>query len=168
MNKAINSPGAVRMAMTTALLLSLLVLMIAGPAREGSARNNSGGDMPTDLNGPLVKISFGPDELFIRMHDNPTSRDFLKLLPLSLTLEDYNRTEKISTLPRKLATQDAPGGCDPSVGDFTYYAPWGNLAIFYRDFRYSNGLIILGRIESGVEKLAMERGDFDVRLELVE
>ncbi|MEH7502625.1 cyclophilin-like fold protein [Neobacillus drentensis] len=23
---------------------------------------------------------------------------------------------------------------DPSVGDFTYYSPWGNLAIFYRDF----------------------------------
>jgi hypothetical protein len=32
------------------------------------------------------------------------------------------------------------------VGDITYYAPWGNLAIFYRDFGYSPGLVRLGHI----------------------
>ena len=168
MNKTMKNPGAIKMAMTTALLLSLLVFMITGSAQEGSAQNYSGGNMPANLNGPLVKMSFGPDEIYIRMNDNPTSRDFLTLLPLSLTLEDYNRTEKISSLPRKLTAQGAPDGIDPSVGDFTYYAPWGNLAIFYRDFRFSNGLIILGRIESGVEKLTAERSDFNVRLELAE
>jgi hypothetical protein len=78
------------------------------------------------------------------MYDNPTSRDFLTLLPLPLTLEDYARTEKISYLSRKLSTEDAPSGSDPSVGDFTYYSPWSNLAIFYKDFGYSSGLIILG------------------------
>jgi hypothetical protein len=86
--------------------------------------------------------------------DNPTTRDFVSLLPLTLTLNDYAGTEKVSDLPRRLATDDAPEGADPSIGDITYYAPWGNLAIFYRDFRYAEGLIELGYFESGVETLA--------------
>ncbi len=51
------------------------------------------------------------------------------LLPLSVTLTDYASTEKISDLPRRLATDGAPDGFDPSAGDIGYYAPWGNLAI---------------------------------------
>lgn len=85
------------------------------------------------------------------LDDNQTSRDFLSMLPLTLTLEDYAGTEKIAYLSRKLSEEDAPAGIDPSVGDITYYAPWGNLALFYRDFRYSNGLIKLGSIDKGME-----------------
>jgi hypothetical protein len=86
--------------------------------------------------------------------DNETSRDFVSLLPLTLTLTDYAGTEKISDLPRRLSTEGAPHGSDPSVGDIAYYASWGNLAIFYRDFGYSRGLIQLGKIDSGVEVLS--------------
>ena len=98
-----------------------------------------------------IKLTFNSEEVIIKMHDNPTSRDFLALLPLTLTLKDYAETEKIADLPKRLSTEVVPGGSDPSVGDFTYYSPWGNIAIFYKDFSYSSGLIILGRIESGVE-----------------
>lgn len=83
------------------------------------------------------------------LDDSPTARDFASLLPLTLTLEDYNSTEKISTLPRKLSVEGAPTGFDPSPGELTYYAPWGNLAIFYKDFGYSRGLVKLGAIVSG-------------------
>ena len=83
--------------------------------------------------------------------DSPTTRDFLSLLPLTLTLEDYANTEKIAYLPRKLSEKDAPAGVDPSVGDITYYAPWGNLALFYKDFGYAKGLIKLGSMDDGVE-----------------
>jgi hypothetical protein len=37
--------------------------------------------------------------------DSATSRDFVSLLPLKLTLEDYGETEKIAYLPRKLSTE---------------------------------------------------------------
>jgi hypothetical protein len=101
------------------------------------------------------------------MFDNPTSRDFITLLPLTITLEDYAGTEKINYLPKKLSTKEAPSGSDPSVGDFTYYSPWGNLAIYYKDFGYSNGLIKLGKIESGVEKLRSMNGDTTVTMEKI-
>ena len=90
------------------------------------------------------------------MIDNATTRHFLALLPVTLTLDDYNGTEKISYLPKKLSTADAPAGFTPSIGDIAYYAPWGNVAIFYRDFRYSKGLVPLGRIQSAVEALTAQ------------
>lgn len=60
--------------------------------------------------------------------DSKTTQDFISLLPLTLTLEDYGSTEKISYLPKRLSTEGAPAGIDPSVGDITYYALWGNMA----------------------------------------
>jgi hypothetical protein len=65
-----------------------------------------------------------------------------------VTLGDHARTEKISDLPGRLSTGGAPAGYDPSAGDIAYHAPWGNLAIFYRDVGYSTGLTKLGAIES--------------------
>lgn len=47
-------------------------------------------------------------------------------------------------LPARLSTAGAPEGIGPAVGDIAYYAPWGNLVLFYRDFGYSKGL---GRVE---------------------
>jgi hypothetical protein len=99
--------------------------------------------------------------------DNATSRDFVSLLPLTLTLKDHAATEKISDLPRRLSTEGAPPGSDPSIGDIAYYAPWGNLAVFYKDFGHSNGLIKLGTIDSGIEVLNRP-GPLRVTIELVE
>jgi hypothetical protein len=102
------------------------------------------------------------------MLDSETTRDFISLLPLTLTLSDYAQTEKVSDLPRRLSTAGAPEGADPDVGDIAYYAPWRNLAIYYREFGYSSGLVKLGRIESGVDELARMRGDFTITIELAE
>jgi hypothetical protein len=101
------------------------------------------------------------------LEHNATARDFASLLPLTVTLSDYARTEKISDLPRRLSTEGAPAGFDPSAGDITYYAPWGNLAIFYRDFGYSTGLIKLGAIEAGGAALNRP-GSLRATIELVE
>ncbi|WP_247617877.1 cyclophilin-like fold protein [Pseudomonas syringae] len=87
------------------------------------------------------------------LEGNKTAEHFVSLLPLSLTLEDYAATEKIGDLPEKLSTQDAPAGYVPAAGDLAYYAPWGNLAIFHKNFRYSPQLVKLGHFDSGLEVL---------------
>jgi hypothetical protein len=99
------------------------------------------------------------------LYDTPTAREFAAMLPLTLTLEDYAKTEKVSDLPEKLTTAGAPAGADPSVGDIAYYAPWGNLAVFYKDFRYSDGLILLGKLDGGAEALSMP-GALKVTIEI--
>ncbi|MBS1809524.1 MAG: hypothetical protein JST84_15300 [Acidobacteria bacterium] len=98
-----------------------------------------------------IRITIGEKVVTAALTDSEAARDFVSLLPLTLVLEDYAGTEKISDLPKRLSTQGAPAGSDPSVGDIAYYAPWGNLAIFYRDFGYSSGLVILGKIDGEME-----------------
>ncbi|ABM00913.1 cyclophilin-like fold protein [Shewanella amazonensis] len=80
------------------------------------------------------------------LDDSAAARDFFALLPLSLTLTDYAGTEKIAYLDTQLSTAGLPAGTAANTGDICYYAPWGNLAFFYRDFGYARGLIKLGRL----------------------
>jgi hypothetical protein len=113
-----------------------------------------------------IRLKVGDKVLTATLIDSKTTRDFISLLPLTLTLKDYAGTEKISDLPKRLSTEDAPSGIDPSVGDITYYAPWGNLAIFYRDFGYASGLVILGKIDGRIETFNVP-GSVKVTIELI-
>ncbi|GAB4062963.1 cyclophilin-like fold protein [Uliginosibacterium sediminicola] len=114
-----------------------------------------------------IRLLLNGQSLRATLYDNPSARDFYSLLPLTLTLEDYAATEKIAYPPRKLSTRDAPEGFTPSAGDISYYAPWGNLALFHKSFRYSSGLVSLGKLDSGVELLKAP-GKFAVQIERVE
>lgn len=113
-----------------------------------------------------IKITLEDAVLTATLTDSPTTRDFVSLLPLTVTLEDYAGTEKINYLPQKLSTEGATPGSDPAIGDITYYAPWGNLAIFHKDFGYANGLIILGKIDGDIEALR-KPGSVEATLELL-
>ncbi|WBS04897.1 cyclophilin-like fold protein [Pseudoduganella sp. SL102] len=93
-----------------------------------------------------IQVDVQGTPVFVTLDDNQTSRDFIAMLPLTLTLEDYAATEKVADLPRRLSTAGAPAAMVPRTGDVTYYAPWGNLAIFYKDGHHSPGLIRLGGI----------------------
>ena len=114
-----------------------------------------------------IRIVSNHEEVVILLYDSPVSRDFVSLLPLSVTFRDYAGEEKIADLPRKLTTQGGLSG-DEVEGDFAYYAPWGNMAAFYTGFGQGSGLHILGRIESGKEWLAGQKRDFSARIETFE
>lgn len=70
-------------------------------------------------------------------------------------MEDFQQTERIAGLPHGLTTSGAPEPAVPKAGDLTYYAPWGNLARFYRDgdSAYAD-LLILGDIDADTDRIA--------------
>jgi hypothetical protein len=100
-----------------------------------------------------IRITIGGKAVTATLADNETAKDFASLLPLTLTLKDYADNEKISDLPKKLSAKGTPASYDPSAGDITYYAPWGNLALFHKDGHDSPGLIKLGSFDSEPELL---------------
>jgi len=100
-----------------------------------------------------IQIEVDGNRVIAALDNSAAARDFASLLPLTVTLEDYAPTEKIADLPRRLSTLGAPAGSDARQGDLSYYAPWGNIAIFLKDFKYSEGLVTIGRIESGMDVL---------------
>ncbi|CCH07538.1 cyclophilin-like fold protein [Achromobacter xylosoxidans] len=114
-----------------------------------------------------IQLTVNGQVLSATLEDSAAARDFLALLPLTLDLEDYAATEKIAQLPKKLSTAGTPEGMTPSIGDITYYAPWGNLAIFYEGFRYSAGLVKLGRIDGDIQVLRAA-GPLKTRIDVAE
>jgi len=110
-----------------------------------------------DVNGEIATAT---------LYDNATARDFAALLPLSLTLTDFAKVERIGDLARKLSTAGAPAGMEPVVGDITYYAPWNNLAIFAGDNVYARGLVRLGKIDTGLAAL-QRPGPLIVRIDRI-
>jgi hypothetical protein len=110
-----------------------------------------------------LQIHFSGQSMTARLNDNPSARDFVSMLPLDSIIEDYSTNEKIVYLPRKLTEEGSGPFGNEAPGDLCYYAPWGNLALFYADYRYSSGLIRLGRLDD-IRPL-MARGKFKVNIE---
>ena len=115
-----------------------------------------------------LKLTVDGQEWSITLYDTPAANALYDMLPLDLTFEDFNGVEKISYLTDELSTEGEPDGCDPDVGDFCLYTPWRNLSIFYQDFRYSDSLIKLGHIDSGMEIISSMNEDFSATLEKAE
>ncbi|WP_316013617.1 cyclophilin-like fold protein [Roseobacter sp. HKCCA0434] len=111
-----------------------------------------------------ITVTVGEATLAAALDDTTAGRDFAALLPLDLTLSDYHGIEKVSDLPRAIDTSDAPASYEPSAGDITFYAPWGNLAIFYKPFQSSRGLVRLGAFDGTVDAL-LQDSPFEIRIE---
>jgi hypothetical protein len=112
-----------------------------------------------------IRIVVGQDSAVAELDDNPTSRDFVALLPMSVTLEDFAGREKIKRLSTRLSTSDSPSGQPASVWDIAYYVPWGNIAIFYKPYDPSPELIKMGRVASGQDVLT-KASSFAARIDL--
>ena len=114
----------------------------------------------------MITIKVGDKTTTATMEDNVAARDFLSRLPLEVTLNDYVSAEKIFYPSPALDINGAPRGfSNPQPGDITIYAPWGNIAIFYKSFSSSNSLIRKGHIDgTGVDALNVS-GDVKVRFE---
>lgn len=142
---------------TTASLILLMSAVTADGLAAGTGQTE---------NVMRIRIIVNGTELPASLNDTPAARDFAAMLPLEFILEDFHATEKIAYLPSPLSTDGAPDGVDPDVGDITYFAPWGNLALFYRDFGYARGLVHLGRIDGDVSVLEGKR-PLEARIERV-
>ncbi len=106
--------------------------------------------------GTPIRITFGDTELTARLYDNATARDLAAQLPLTLTFRDHNNVEKTAPLPRELSLEGAPEGHDPAAGDIGYWAPDGDLVLYYDDDApFFNGIVRIGEFDG--ELAAIER-----------
>lgn len=130
-------------------ILAVLIFCTSAYSEElphSSVKPSSGSDTTMQI---LIEIE-GQKPVMATLVSSPATLDLIKQLPLTLELTDYAGTEKITYPPHKLSTQHAAKAYAGKAGDITYYAPWGNLAIFYRDSDagLANGLIYLGKLAS--------------------
>jgi hypothetical protein len=140
----------------------------AAGASEASMPSPSPGVVPSsrDRDGTPIRISFGETRLTGRLSDNATARDLAAQLPLTLSFRDHNAAEKTAPLPIELSLEGAPDGHDPSAEDIGYWAPGGDLVLYYdNDAPYFDGIVPIGEFDGDLEALRRQGDDFDVSIE---
>ena len=112
---------------------------------EATSSDNSENGTPSldteDNSEQVILMTFGEQVFEIVLSDSPAVNSLYEMPPLTVTFEDFNATERIAYLTEPLNMEGEPREFDPDIGDFCWYEPWGNLSLFYKDFRNSNGLI---------------------------
>jgi hypothetical protein len=116
-----------------------------------------------------IKLRIAGKEITATLIDSETTRDFLSLLPLMLTMNDLFGREKFGHLPRAIS-EGGKRTRTYEVGDVIYWSPGPDVAMFYRHDGQSipsPGVIVIGKIGSGVEELNVP-GAVKVTIERVE
>jgi hypothetical protein len=110
---------------------------------------------PEQVNTMKIRLTVNGKPLTATLTDTDTTRDFISLLPLTLTMNDLFRREKFAHLPRAIS-KEGTRTHTYEVGDIVYWSPGPDVAIFYRHDgqRIPNpGIIVIGKLDSGVEAL---------------
>jgi hypothetical protein len=105
------------------------------------------------MDGMKIKIKVEDKTVTATLIDSKTTRDFVSLLPLTLTMNDLFKREKFARLPRAIS-EEGQRTRTYEVGEIVYWSPGPDLAVFYRHDGQaipSPGIIVIGRIDSGVE-----------------
>jgi hypothetical protein len=95
-----------------------------------------------------IRITVSGQTFTAQLADNPTARDLIDQLPLTLRFRDFNSVEKIAKLARPLTMDGVPPGDDAEINDIGYYAPSGDLVLYYGDVGYWNGIVRIGQLDA--------------------
>lgn len=116
---------------------------------SGSARiERNQANAPEAKTAMHISVTANGHTTVFELNDSPAARDLYAQLPLNITVENYSNNEKIFYPPRKLGTADTPQA-DAQEGTLAYYAPWGDVVMFYGSFGSAPGLYGLGQAVSG-------------------
>ena len=116
-----------------------------------------------------MRLRVGDKILAASFIHNETTRDFISLLPLTLTMNDLFKREKSGDLPRPIS-EGGQRTRTYAVGDVIYWSPSAHLAIYYRhdaESIPSPGIIVIGKVDSGLDALNVP-GPVVVTIELME
>jgi 4-carboxymuconolactone decarboxylase len=155
--------------------LILALAMAISHFASGADNNAIGGTSPESLaeratkqaDNMKIRLRIKDTVLTATLIDSKTARDFISLLPVTLTMNDLFGREKFAHLPRAISE----GGARThtyEIGDVAYWSPGPDLAIYYHHDGQSipaPGIVIIGKIDSGVEALNVA-GSVKVTVEL--
>jgi hypothetical protein len=95
-----------------------------------------------------ININISGKTVTATLMDNPTAKDFVSLLPLTMSMKDLFGREKFGHLQKALSENTY------EVGDIAYWSPAHDLAIYYHQDGASipsPGVIPIAKINGGTE-----------------
>lgn len=97
-----------------------------------------------------IAVHFDGGTVVYQLNDSPAADALLAQLPLTVEVEDFSTNEKIFYPPQALDTAGTPLA-EGDAGVLAYYAPWGDVVMFYGRFGTNSSLYELGQAVSSQE-----------------
>ncbi|MCU1336702.1 MAG: hypothetical protein JWO19_2283 [Bryobacterales bacterium] len=144
--------------------LHLTVLMLAACLVLGLIPQQASSEGTPDMK---INITVSGKTVTATIMDNPTAKDFVSLLPLTMSMKDLFGREKFGHLQRALSGK-GPRTSTYEVGDIAYWSPTHDFAVYYHqdgETIPSPGIIPIGKIKGGAEVFNVP-GSVEVTIEI--
>lgn len=145
------------------IIAAVAVFAIAGLAAADAAQVETRTEMvkesPTNphlrkLSGEKIAFRVGDKRFVVNLYDNPTARDLLARLPITVRASNYpGYDEKVLRLAKGLSMEGAPKSDDPGIPEVGYYEPGQWIALYYGPIGNWPGKVPLGQIGATVDEL---------------
>lgn len=150
------------------IVFSTLVIVSSLSERASAAEPDSSRTAPKaahglPLSGMTVSITSCGHTATFRLYDTDAAREFYGQLPLTLQLSNFRDAQWMFYPPRKLNVTDRTSYHDGKKGELSYYAPWGDVFMLYRDFQAGDEMHRLGIGLSGIDQIQAMSGDALIR-----
>jgi len=109
-----------------------------------------------------ICIQVNVNTTVFELNKSQAAKELYEQLPLTVSVENYGNDEKIFYPPKKLNTTNTPLA-DAQFGTLAYYAPWGDVVMFYGKFGSASGLYELGNAISGSEHIKNISGTIQIK-----
>ncbi|WP_375133736.1 cyclophilin-like fold protein [Nonomuraea sp. GTA35] len=141
----------------------------AGPVTRLVSSPVSSPGAVSAASGMPVVLRFGDHAVAATLTDTMMSRQFTAMLPLTVRLTDAWGQAKAGPIPRLLTAEGGTPVHDPAAGGIYVWPVNGMIAVYYDDLGQTvpePGLIRLGAVEAGLDRLADVGKRVTVRIEL--
>lgn len=101
----------------------------------------------------LIIVSDGENSITYELNNSTAALDLYNQLPLTVDVDNFSANEKIFYPENKLDIKDTPNATSGNSGALCYYAPWGDVVMFYDSYSSSSGLYELGKAVDNVDKI---------------
>lgn len=118
-------------------------------------------EVPREDTKMKIQITANGNTVIYELNDSQAAKDLYAQLPLTVPVENYSTNEKIFYPSQRLDTANAPAA-DGQKGCLAYFAPWGNVVMFYGQFEPSGSLYGLGEVISGEDLVETMSGTLEI------
>ena len=109
-----------------------------------------------------ILVSDGTNDVIYELNSSQAALDLYNQLPLTLEVETFSTNEKIFYPPAELNTASTPNADEGEKGVLAYYAPWGDVVMFYGNYSENPSLFELGHVISGEELISRLSGTITI------
>ena len=130
---------------------------------ENNIEESAGNENMEEVSNMRISVKDNNNHTIIfELNDSSAATSLYEQLPLTINVENYSNNEKIFYPTNKLNTDNTPITGNDGEGTLAYYAPWGDVVMFYNTFNSASGLYQLGKAVEGTEQIRNLSGNITI------